>query len=437
MVLPGDRADEAQAALVLPKSLVLPLQGSAGDASRPLVAPGDAVQRGQALSEAVGLLARVRRAPLAGRVLAVERRPVMAPPQGLGEIGGPALVDCVVLGELAPHSGEAASQAWRDLDPAERARRLGAAGLDGVDGLPLDLELELLPPHAKILLRCAELQTGASAFDWLLAKRSAELETALESLLEVDRFDEAVLFHAPWQKEAAGRLEAQFDRRLRSRRLAIKEGHPWDHPRLLAWKAGFGWPDARRPLASQGLLVLDLDRLLRLSRRLSREDYGSALLLSVATLAGGESGLALAGPPVLRRFLPGTPVGFVRRELGLRSDDLLLFGGPFDGRPVLDDGIPLPEGLRQLSILPATVLPVAREEACISCGQCLDICPVRLAPVRLVQLVQEGRLEEARGLGLEDCLDCGLCSWHCPSRIHLGHGLRSGLQGLKEARRAS
>lgn len=434
-MLPFERAEEPTAAAPLPARLILPLQGSAGDASRPLVAPGDRVVAGQALSAPDGLLARTRRSPLAGRVAAVERRPVLPAPLGLGETGGPALVECVVLDELEAGPAEPASQAWRDLPAQERAARGSAMGLEGADGLPLDLELELLPGEALLLVRCAELQTGAGAFDWILARRAAELEVALESLLQPGRFSAAVLAHAPWQKEDAGRLEAQLARRIDTRRLSVKEGHPWDRPRLLAWKAGLGWLDPRRPLAAQGLLLLDPDRLLRLSRRLAREDYGSPLLLSVARLDGGEAGLALDGPPRLHRFLPGTPLGEVRTALGLEPDDLLLFGGPFDGLPALDDELPLPEGLRQLSVLPARHLPVAREEACISCGQCLDICPTRLAPVRVVHLVQEGRLAEARAMGLEDCLDCGLCSWHCPSRIHLGHGLRAGLQALKEPAR--
>ena len=79
-------------------------------------------------------------------------------------------------------------------------------------------------------------------------------------------------------------------------------------------------------------------------------------------------------------------------------------------------------------------LPRLREDACNTCGRCLEACPRSLAPPRLVHLIEEQRLHEARGMGLEHCLLCGVCSYVCPSHIHLGHSLRKGLQQLREVR---
>jgi Na+-translocating ferredoxin:NAD+ oxidoreductase subunit C len=434
VLLPLVRGEDAPDPAPLPSRLILPLQTAAGDAARPLVSPGQRVRAGEALSEPLGLLSRVRRAPLSGLVAAVERRPLLAAPLGDGDPGAPATVDCIVLEDLEAPSSPA-TQAWRELDAAERARRLGAAGLSGAEGLPLDLELELLPPGATLVLRCAELQPGQRSIDWLLRQHAGEIAAAVESLLEPGRFAEAVLVHGEGQKESASRLAAHLEHHLPTRPVALREGYPWDHPRLLVHKASGRWADHARCLAAQGWLLLEPGRLLRLARRLSREDYGSPLLLSVCRVDSGRRGPVPAAPPRLLRLLPGMPLGEARIPLGARPGELLLFGGPFDGRPALDDELPLPEGLDTITLLPRGAWPVHREEACISCGQCLDICPVRLAPVRLVHLIAEGRLAEARALGLGECLDCGLCSWNCPSRIHLGHGLRDGLQQLREGRR--
>jgi len=192
---PATRQAAEPAPAALPARLVLPLQASAGDASQPLVAAGQRVLPGRPLSRAAGLLSRPRLSPVAARVAAVERRPVQAPPLGDGDPGGPATVLCAVLDELERPAAEPGSQAWRGLEPDARAERFAAAGLEGVEGLPLDLELELLPAGARLVVGLAETETGSGAFDWILRERGAELEAALEALAESGRFREAVLVH--------------------------------------------------------------------------------------------------------------------------------------------------------------------------------------------------------------------------------------------------
>jgi electron transport complex protein RnfC len=39
----------------------------------------------------------------------------------------------------------------------------------------------------------------------------------------------------------------------------------------------------------------------------------------------------------------------------------------------------------------------------------------------MAQLVKRGKLDEAKGIGLQDCISCGSCSFICPSHIPLAH----------------
>jgi NAD-dependent dihydropyrimidine dehydrogenase PreA subunit len=244
-------------------------------------------------------------------------------------------------------------------------------------------------------------------------------------------FREALLVVPPGHEEATRRLEALLGQILPVRHTVLRQGHPWDQPRLAALAAGQPLPSPRVPLASQGLLALTLDQLDALQARFSMGLPLPPLACQVDDLQELH-GLPRPRSVRILRAWPGTPL----EELDpspVSQDQWLLAGSALEGSPLLDPGHPLLPGFTLLSRLPQGPAP-ASEEACIHCGQCLDICPVRLAPIRLVRLAEEGRLDEARRLGIEHCVPCGLCSWICPSHIELEDGLRLARQHLRRAR---
>ena len=57
---------------------------------------------------------------------------------------------------------------------------------------------------------------------------------------------------------------------------------------------------------------------------------------------------------------------------------------------------------------------------CIRCGYCIDVCPVNIYPVLIMEAAemysQPGKLEN---LYPEDCIGCGLCSFVCPGQIRI------------------
>jgi len=54
--------------------------------------------------------------------------------------------------------------------------------------------------------------------------------------------------------------------------------------------------------------------------------------------------------------------------------------------------------------------------ACISCGRCNAVCPMRILPSELSQLIEADAIEAAEKINLMDCFECGACSYVCPAR---------------------
>ncbi|MEJ2679090.1 MAG: 4Fe-4S dicluster domain-containing protein, partial [Gemmatimonadota bacterium] len=73
---------------------------------------------------------------------------------------------------------------------------------------------------------------------------------------------------------------------------------------------------------------------------------------------------------------------------------------------------------------------------CISCGRCLDACPVFLNPSQLGKLGQAGRYEEMETYHLMDCMLCGSCSYVCPSNIPLSQMFALGKTMLRRRKAA-
>jgi electron transport complex protein RnfC len=135
--------------------------------------------------------------------------------------------------------------------------------------------------------------------------------------------------------------------------------------------------------------------------------------------------VTITGPGVRKPANLIVPVGTRVKDAidfcgGLTEDAAsVIFGGPMMGFAQPDLNAPIVKGTSGVVVLTSKETAKRRAYPCISCGHCLDACPVFLNPSRLGQLAQAGRYEEMQAENLGDCMLCGSCSYVCPSAIPL------------------
>ncbi len=122
-------------------------------------------------------------------------------------------------------------------------------------------------------------------------------------------------------------------------------------------------------------------------------------------------------------------VDLIRSCKGLmREPERVIFGGPMTGEAVPDLEIPVTKKVQGILALPSDSLAVYKEEPCIRCGLCVEVCPESLVPETLIRAVEIGDRELAKEYDIDSCTECGCCAYICPSKIPMVAMIREGKQ---------
>jgi electron transport complex protein RnfC len=141
-----------------------------------------------------------------------------------------------------------------------------------------------------------------------------------------------------------------------------------------------------------------------------------------------ERVVTVTGPGVQRPgnyIVPiGTPIRWLLERCGFEGPaGHLIMGGPMMGGTVSSLDTPITKGCGGLLVLSEHQLTTEEQMKrfpCISCGACVDACPMHLNPCELGRLAYKGQYEPmAETYHLNDCFECGSCSYVCPAAIPL------------------
>ena len=156
---------------------------------------------------------------------------------------------------------------------------------------------------------------------------------------------------------------------------------------------------------------------------------GNEPLISRVTTVTGNGVVA----PVNVRARIGTPIADVVLGAGGYRDEPrhLLIGGPMTGKSVTTDAVPLEKATNCVLVLDHAPSP-GDELACIRCGDCAAVCPVRLQPQQLLWYANADDEQNLREFGLIDCIECGCCDLVCPSHIPLTTNFRKAKGRIRE-----
>ena len=151
---------------------------------------------------------------------------------------------------------------------------------------------------------------------------------------------------------------------------------------------------------------------------------GKPLIERIVTISGEE--VPNAGNYKIRI---GTPLVHIVDSLNITKTDKIIFGGPMMGNKVKEPSTPIIKETSGVIFLNEEKI---ESKNCISCGKCVEVCPMNLIPFDFSKYYEKGRYVKMLNANIFNCIECGACEYVCPSRVPLIESIKNGKEILVE-----
>jgi electron transport complex protein RnfC len=404
--------------------VVLPLRQHAGKPARPIVQPGDRVQRGDTIAEADGFVSSPVHASAAGIVKSLGWWPH---PDG-------SMAEAIRIA-VQPFSPQIPRPRvvppWEGLTPAQVIKAVQDAGVVGLGGAAFPTHVKLSPPRdvkvETLIVNGAECEPYLTTDHRTMVEFPARVHYGVRIMMKALGVRRAVIGVERNKPDAIERLRATVPSDLDITILPLTVKYPQGAEKMLIQVVtGREVPSGKLPL-HVGVLVQNVGSIATIAEVF---ETGLPLVERIVTV----SGRGVRRPSNLI-----VPVGSKIKDVlafcgGLTPDATeIVFGGPMMGTAQPDPDTPIIKGTTGVIVLTRRDTPRHATLPCIRCGKCLDACPVFLNPSQLGLLAQAGNYEAMQPLHLADCMLCGSCSYVCPSSIPLSQMFALAKTALKKA----
>ena len=392
----------------LPEKVVIPLQQHIGAPAQALVKKGEKVLTGQKIADSDKFVSAPIHATISGEVSGTTM--LVNPPTG-------QLVEALVI----TSDGE---DNWVELEIPRNPESLSAkealekireAGIVGLGGAAFPTQVKLSPPKDKkidtVILNGCECEPYVTSDHRVMLEYGEKVLSGLNIIRKILSPQATYIAIEDNKEDAIKHMEeliVSLGLGENFRIVPLKSKYPMGAEKtLINMVLGREVPIGGLPL-DVGVVVHNVSTAKAIHDAIFE---GRPLIERVVTVSG-----AVKSPKnLLTRF--GIPIRALIEYCGGMEDkaNKVILGGPMMGIAQFDLDFPVVKGTN--SILIKEDEPI-REQDCISCGMCIEACPMRLMPTLLARYAKDGRYDECKeNYYIDDCFECGACTYTCPANI--------------------
>ncbi|MFH1707909.1 MAG: electron transport complex subunit RsxC [Planctomycetota bacterium] len=397
--------------LPAPALVSVPVSQHIGAPSKPCVAVGVRVLRGQMVAESAGFVSVPQHAPVSGTVKAIE--PV------------PGLFGAKVMAVVIENDGKDESvETWgkavslEGLTPKDIIGRVLSAGLVGMGGATFPTHVKLSPPADfpidTLILNGAECEPYLTCDYRLMLAETAGILAGCKVLMQAVNCKRAIIAIEDNKPDCVAAFQAaNTDPRIEVVELPVK--YPQGAEKQLIYALlGRKVPTGGLPMAVN-TLVHNVGTAFAAYNAVCR---GIPLVDRVLTVTG--EGVEAPGN---FRVRVGTPVKALLDYCHLKPGaNKLILGGPMMGLAQRSDEVVVTKGTSGILVLKDSKPFVSGP--CIRCGRCIEACPMNLVPAEISLVVEAQAEARYEGVYTLDCIECGCCAFACPAKRPIVHQVK-------------
>ena len=406
----------------LSERFVLPLRHHIGEAAKPVVRPGDKVLRGQQVARPAGDASVPVHAPTSGTIIEQTDHPVPHP-SGLS-------ASCLIIAADGAdrEAGRLPIDDYASQAPAVIRDRIRDAAIVGLGGAGFPTFIKLRPFNNRVIdtliVNGVECDPFISCDDSLIREHPSQVLEGTRIMRHALQARKCVIALEDDKPEALDALQAQGADDVEV--VTVPAFYPVGDERILInVLSGREVPSEGLP-AQIGFVVQNVATAVAVYRAVVQ---GEPMTSRYVTIGGN----ALECPRNLDvRF--GTPIADLLDFCGVRAraHHPLTIGGVMMGFALQSSLVPVTTIVNSIMVEASEDSAGAHAaRSCIRCGDCAEVCPMRLLPQQLYWHSRAHDLDSVQKYHIFDCTECGCCAYVCPSRIPLTQYFRFAKDAIR------
>lgn len=414
------------AAAAIPNTLVIPMSQHLGPPSKPIVAVGDRVLKGQCIGSTDTIKGAFVHASTSGTVVAIEERPHNHA-SGLPALSVVIESDGRDEWQLMP-----AIKDWHLADRDTLLQRIHQAGVIGMGGagFPAATKLSTDKKIHTLVMNGAECEPYITSDQMLMTERAEEIILSCELLMHLLGAEKTLFGIEDNKPEAIAAVKAALAERGNDniKVIVVPTVYPsGGSKQLIQILTGKEVPSPGHS-SDLGIIMQNVATAVAAYRAIA---LGEASVSRITTLTGDA-----IGEPQNIEVLIGTPLSQLLEQSQWQPAraDRIVIGGPMMGYTITDTSLPVIKTTNCILVPTREELPPPPPaQACIRCGLCAEACPVSLLPQQMYWFSRAGEHDKLQDHNLFDCIECGACSYSCPSNIPLVQYYRASKAEIRQA----
>jgi Na+-translocating ferredoxin:NAD+ oxidoreductase subunit C len=394
----------------IPKKVYVHLSQHIGAPSKPIVKVGDEVLAGEKIADPGGFVSIPMHAPISGKVTKIAEFPHPSGNRGMAiEITGDDTDRWIEMQD---------DEAYACLPTDEMKKRIADAGICGMGGAGFPTHVKLSPPADKpidtVIINGVECEPYLTADYRLMLEKPDEIIEGLKLVMKILGAKQGIIGIEANKPDCIKLLRKKVADEPNIRVDALRLKYPQGAEKQLIYAC------TRRKVPNKGGLPMAVGVVVQnVGTTIAIYDairYQKPLVERVITVSG-----KIVKTPKNIKARIGTLFSELLDFCQGTTEDIhkVISGGPMMGFAISDLDTPMAKGSSGLLLFNRREAAKDMEHTCIRCGGCVEVCPMNLVPVMIVNAAKYGDWETCQKFGVMDCMKCGSCAFVCPAQIKL------------------